>query len=38
MPMTEEQWGERAFQIRDSNGVIVQLLDWNPAVDGGPEI
>jgi predicted enzyme related to lactoylglutathione lyase len=34
MPLTEEQWGERAFQVRDPNGVIVQLLDWNAAVDG----
>jgi uncharacterized glyoxalase superfamily protein PhnB len=33
MPLTEEQWGERAFQVRDPNGVIVQLVDWN-AVTG----
>ncbi|MGH3570688.1 MAG: VOC family protein [Pseudonocardiaceae bacterium] len=38
MPLTEEQWGERAFQVRDPNGVIVQLVDWNAAVDGGAEI
>jgi uncharacterized glyoxalase superfamily protein PhnB len=24
-----EEWGERAFQVRDPNGVIVQLVDWN---------
>ena len=29
MPLTEEAWGERAFQVRDPNGVIVQLVDWN---------
>ena len=29
MPLTEENWGERAFQVRDPNGVIVQLVDWN---------
>ena len=29
MPLTEEEWGERAFQVRDPNGVILQLLDWN---------
>jgi hypothetical protein len=23
--------GERAFRVRDPNGVIVQLLDWNAA-------
>jgi uncharacterized glyoxalase superfamily protein PhnB len=28
MPLTSEEWGERAFQVRDPNGVIVQLLDW----------
>ena len=29
MPLTEEEWGERAFQVRDPNGVIIQLVDWN---------
>jgi catechol 2,3-dioxygenase-like lactoylglutathione lyase family enzyme len=29
MPLTAEKWGERAFQVRDPNGVIVQLVDWN---------
>jgi uncharacterized glyoxalase superfamily protein PhnB len=28
MPLTVEEWGERAFQTRDPNGVIVQLVDW----------
>ncbi|MEU1512333.1 VOC family protein [Streptomyces sp. NPDC005811] len=28
MPLTEEPWGERAFQVTDPNGVIVQLVDW----------
>lgn len=32
MPLTEEEWGERAFQVRDPNGVIVQLVDWNAPV------
>ena len=31
MPLTEEDWGERAFQVRDPNGVIVQLVDWSGA-------
>jgi uncharacterized glyoxalase superfamily protein PhnB len=31
MPLTEEEWGERAFQVRDPNGVIVQLVDWKSA-------
>jgi catechol 2,3-dioxygenase-like lactoylglutathione lyase family enzyme len=32
MPLTDEEWGERAFQVRDPNGVIVQLVDWNAQV------
>jgi uncharacterized glyoxalase superfamily protein PhnB len=31
MPLTEEEWGERAFQVRDPNGVIVELVDWKGA-------
>jgi uncharacterized glyoxalase superfamily protein PhnB len=31
MPLTVEEWGERAFQVRDPNGIIVQLVDWNGA-------
>lgn len=29
MPLAAEEWGERAFHVRDPNGVIVQLVDWN---------
>ena len=29
MPLIEEEWGERAFQVTDPNGVVVQLVDWN---------
>jgi len=29
MPLTEEEWGERSFQVRDPNRVIIQLVDWN---------
>ncbi|WP_298460141.1 VOC family protein [uncultured Cellulomonas sp.] len=32
MPLTAEEWGERAFQVRDPNGVIVQLVDWDGPV------
>lgn len=35
MPLTVEEWGERAFQVRDPNGVIVQLVDWNGPVREG---
>lgn len=34
MPLTEEEWGERAFQVRDPNGVIIQLVDWNASASG----
>ena len=33
MPLTTEEWGERAFQVRDPNGVIIQLLEWNASAD-----
>jgi uncharacterized glyoxalase superfamily protein PhnB len=35
MPLNSEEWGERAFQVRDPNGVIVQLVDWNADVAAG---
>jgi uncharacterized glyoxalase superfamily protein PhnB len=34
MPLRSEEWGERAFQVRDPNGVIVELLDWNATTTG----
>jgi predicted enzyme related to lactoylglutathione lyase len=34
MPLREEPWGERAFQVTDPNGVIVQLVDWNGRTAG----
>jgi uncharacterized glyoxalase superfamily protein PhnB len=35
MPLTVEDWGERAFQVTDPNGVLIQLMDW-AARPGGP--
>jgi hypothetical protein len=32
MPSRAEEWGQRAFQVRDHNGVIIELVDWNGAV------
>jgi len=26
--MTTEEWGERAFQVGDPHGVVVQLVHW----------
>jgi uncharacterized glyoxalase superfamily protein PhnB len=34
MPLRSEEWGERAFQVRDPNGVIIELLDWNAPSPG----
>ncbi|MFC1231508.1 MULTISPECIES: VOC family protein [Streptomyces] len=28
MPLREEPWGERLFQITDPNGVVVQFAEW----------
>ncbi|MDR2986917.1 MAG: VOC family protein [Nocardiopsaceae bacterium] len=36
MPLTVEEWGERAFQVTDPNGVIVQLVDWAALPDNQP--
>ena len=34
MPLREEPWGERLFQVTDPNGIVVQLVEWNtPAGD-----
>jgi predicted enzyme related to lactoylglutathione lyase len=29
MPLREEPWGERLFQVTDPNGVIIQFVEWN---------
>ncbi|WP_018653577.1 VOC family protein [Actinomadura flavalba] len=31
MPLREEPWGERLFQVTDPNGVIVQFVEWAAA-------
>ncbi|MGW4651384.1 VOC family protein [Kitasatospora sp. NPDC004289] len=28
LPLCEEAWGERLFQLTDPNGVVVQLVEW----------
>ncbi|WP_346728075.1 VOC family protein [Streptomyces sp. ISID311] len=28
MPLREEPWGERLFQVTDPNGVVLQLVEW----------
>jgi uncharacterized glyoxalase superfamily protein PhnB len=34
MPLREEPWGERLFQVADPNGVIIQLVEWTAAAQG----
>ncbi|MGW6912782.1 VOC family protein [Kitasatospora sp. NPDC054939] len=28
MPLREEPWGEKLFQVTDPNGIVVQLVEW----------
>jgi uncharacterized glyoxalase superfamily protein PhnB len=28
LPLVEQEWGERLFQVKDPNGVVVELLEW----------
>ncbi|MFF7389250.1 VOC family protein [Streptomyces scabiei] len=28
LPLREEPWGERLFQVTDPNGVVVQFVEW----------
>ncbi|MGV9266250.1 VOC family protein [Kitasatospora sp. NPDC003701] len=28
MPLREEPWGEKLFQVTDPNGVVIQLVEW----------
>jgi uncharacterized glyoxalase superfamily protein PhnB len=28
MPLREEPWGERLFQITDPNGLVIQFVEW----------
>ncbi|WP_030689894.1 VOC family protein [Streptomyces globisporus] len=35
MPLRQEPWGERLFQVTDPNGVIVQFVEW--VTPSGPE-
>ncbi|GAA0698674.1 hypothetical protein GCM10010193_61920 [Kitasatospora atroaurantiaca] len=42
MPLREEPWGERLFQMTDPNGVVIQLVEWatlsRPAEDEEPAV
>lgn len=28
LPLRTEEWGERLFQVKDPNGLTVELVDW----------
>ncbi|MBV6698624.1 VOC family protein [Kitasatospora aureofaciens] len=28
MPLREEPWGEKLFQVTDPNGVVIELVEW----------
>ena len=30
LPLREDPWGERLFQVTDPNGVVYQLVEWAP--------
>ncbi|MEQ4720157.1 VOC family protein [Nonomuraea sp. B19D2] len=30
VPLREEPWAERLFQLTDPNGIVVQLVEWVP--------
>jgi uncharacterized glyoxalase superfamily protein PhnB len=34
MPLREEPWGERLFQVTDPNGVIIQFVEWAASEHG----
>ncbi|MEU7599762.1 VOC family protein [Streptomyces sp. NPDC041003] len=36
VPLREEPWGERLFQMTDPNGVVVQLVEWNTGTPADP--
>jgi catechol 2,3-dioxygenase-like lactoylglutathione lyase family enzyme len=35
LPLREEEWGERLFQVEDPSGVVVELVEWRTGT--GPE-
>ncbi|MFJ2893913.1 VOC family protein [Streptomyces sp. NPDC087218] len=37
MPLREEPWGERLFQVEDPNGVVVQFVEWAEATAVEPD-
>ena len=34
MPLRQEPWGERLFQVTDPNGVIIQFVEWAAPENG----
>ncbi|MFG3708481.1 VOC family protein [Micromonospora sp. NPDC047670] len=38
MPLREEPWGERLFQVTDPNGVVIQFVEWVPRPPADPRV
>jgi uncharacterized glyoxalase superfamily protein PhnB len=34
MPLREEPWGERLFQVTDPNGIVLELVEWAAPKEG----
>ncbi|GGU93019.1 hypothetical protein GCM10010260_29780 [Streptomyces filipinensis] len=34
MPLRQEPWGERLFQVTDPNGLIIQFVEWSTPEHG----
>ncbi|WP_309645754.1 VOC family protein [Phenylobacterium sp.] len=34
LPLTEQPWGERLFQVTDPNGLVVELMEWSAPQPG----
>ncbi|MEV0201882.1 VOC family protein [Nonomuraea sp. NPDC050691] len=30
MPLREEPWAERLFELTDPNGIVIRLVEWTP--------
>lgn len=38
LPLIEQPWGEKLFQVTDPNGVVVQILEWTTPGEAEPAL
>ncbi|MFI6048214.1 VOC family protein [Nocardia sp. NPDC051321] len=38
LPLMEQPWGEKLFQVTDPNGIIVEVLEWTAPKDIEPAL